>query len=71
MICKEALDIVLSESETMIIEWADTKDGPGNSVINDALDEFFKEEEIPTNLALMIRANIRGFILNDMAIMIW
>jgi hypothetical protein len=71
MISQKALEIVLKESETMIIEWADTKDGLGDSIITEELDEFFKEEAIPEKTALIIKANIRSFILLDMAISIW
>ncbi|GAG00007.1 unnamed protein product [marine sediment metagenome] len=71
MISEKVLKIVLEESETMIVEWADTRDGYGVEVIDNKLKAFFKAEEIPENMALVITGNVRSFILMDMAIMIW
>ncbi len=71
MLSKEALNVVLGESETMIVEWADTKDGPGNGVIQNKLDDFFQDKGLKDTEKLMIENNVRAFILMDMAIVGW
>lgn len=71
MLSKEALEVVLEESETMVVEWADTRDGPGYRVIENALDEFFKEKEITGTEKETMVQNVRAFLLMDMAIVGW
>ncbi|MCD6434967.1 MAG: hypothetical protein J7L15_01045 [Clostridiales bacterium] len=69
MVSKEILDIVLEESETMIIEWADTQSGFGFDKIDYELVTYFKEEQIPEKIYIKIVENVRQFIKEDMKIM--
>jgi len=68
MISKKVLDIVLEHSETMIIEWADSKDGPGVEIIDGAIDSL--SGLTGTDLR-MVKHNVRAFILMDMLISAW
>ena len=71
MFSEKVLKIVLEESETMIVEWADSRDGYGVEVIDNKLKALFKDEDISEEMGLQITANVRSFILMDMAIVIW
>lgn len=68
---KEILDVVLEHSETMIVEWADSKDGHGDPIIEDAIDIFAEKEEITGPELLLLKQNVRNFLSMDMAIMGW
>ena len=70
MIAKKALDIVLRESETMIVEWADEKSGGGYTVIERELNKFL-DKEVTDTTALVVKANVRCFLLQDMAMFGW
>ncbi len=75
MLSEEVLKLVLSESETMITEWADTRDGPGYSVIEGKISDFLNvvgyDKLNDHDLRQQITTNVRTFILYDMAIMSW
>ena len=61
MLSKDVLELAMAESETMVVEWADTRDGYGYDVIEKNISEFFinqgfdetkdhdKREQIKTN----------------------
>jgi len=82
MLSKKILDVILDDgfSETMITEWADTKDGPGADLIDGALEDLFQEENKnePEKFKMKERANfeivvaaVRGLLLIDMNVMGW
>jgi len=71
MLVKEALDLIAQESETMIIEWADTRDGFGVNVIEESLNAFFEDERIREEDRKVIKAQLRSLIILDMAIRGW
>jgi hypothetical protein len=72
MLCNEILQIVLEESETMITEWADTKDGPGATIIEDKIEQFLIDKGYTNDaVRLELAINVRTFILHDMGIMGW
>lgn len=71
MISKEALDIVLKESETMVVEWADTRDGFGLDKIEYKLKNFFKKKCLTDLQQREIKFGLRQFLKNDMEIIGW
>ena len=71
MLVKQALDLINEESETMIIEWADTQDGFGVQVIEDALKGLFDEHRVRQEDRKAIKAQLKSLILLDMSISGW
>lgn len=71
MLSNKALQLVLEESETMVIEWADTMDGFGLDKIENKLKTFFKDKELTELQIREIKFGIRQFIKNDMEIIQW
>ena len=75
MFNKEALDIVLSHSETMIAEWVEN-DGMGYRIINLALQNFYDgkiegHRGCTNNSAVMVTASVKSFVMQDMAMWGW
>ena len=76
MLSQEALAVVLEESETMIIEWADTQDGFGVGVIEDKLNRFLTlvvkdGQGLTDDQKQKFKDNIKQFIKNDMFLFCW
>lgn len=59
------------KSETMVVEWADTKDGFGLDVIEESLKVFFKNQGLNEYQIREIKNGIRQFLKNDMEIIGW
>jgi hypothetical protein len=72
MISQSILELVMSESETMVTEWADTRDGPGYRIIEEKISGFLiASGHVSHDLRQQIITNVRTFVLQDMAIMGW
>jgi len=72
MLSKEILDLVLEESETMIIEWADAKDGFGLDKIKYKIHTYFQQNKgFPQSEQEKIIKNVRKFIKTDMELIGW
>ena len=71
MFAKELLDAICQESETMIIEWADTQDGFGVTIIEDSLNALFDEKRIRQEDRKVIKAQLKSLILLNMSIGGW
>ena len=71
MLSIDVLDIVLEESETMVIEWADTQSGFGFDKIHYKLMSFFTEEQIKEDVYTEIVKRVRNLIKTDMELMEW
>jgi len=72
MLSKIILELIMAESETMIVEWADTKDGYGKDIIETKIDEYLSSQGYNgQKMVMQLKKNVRAFILQDMAIMGW
>lgn len=71
MLSQKVLEIVMCESETMMIEWS-RMSGPGFSVIDGHIDEYLTREGYSgTDKRQQLKAHVRYFIRGDMTIMGW
>lgn len=76
MLSQKVLELVMHESETMIIEWVNVgrtpRPEPGFSVIDGYIDEYLTREGYSgTDKRQKLKANVRAFIREDMSIMGW
>jgi len=71
MLIMEALELIDQESETMVIEWADTQDGYGVEVINKSLNTLFDNNGIEQEHRKLIVIQLKSLILLDMTINGW
>ena len=75
MVSKDILELAMAESETMVVEWADTRDGYGYDIIEEKISEFLTnqgfDETKDHDQREQIKTNVRTFILHDIAIMGW
>ena len=72
MVSQEILTLVMSESETMVTEWADSRDGHGCDVIEEKISDYLIQKGFSDyDKRKQIKTNVRSFILYDMAIMSW
>ena len=71
MLSQKVLELIMFESETMMIEWA-LMGGPGFSVIDGYIDEYLTREGYGgTDKRHKLKDNVRKFIKEDMTIMGW
>ena len=72
MVSQDIINVINKESETMIIEWADTQNGFGFDVIENELYKKFVGTKILTEKQLnILKSVIRNLFVQDMIIMEW